>query len=114
MRMKTSTAFQEKSMAGRDLAKKYVNHHRMGTAGYAGSEPEWEKEDMEAMAAGLKPPFGDIKDKRAKNWARARGECNKDNEFVPTLTRDVDIKAFKDLVRLHKLELIDNYHKKLP
>ena len=67
VRMKTSPAFQEKTMVGRDLAKKYINHHRMGTAGYAGSEPKWEKEDMEAQAAGMKPPFGDIKDKRARN-----------------------------------------------
>ena len=68
---------------------------------------------MEAVAAGLKPPFSDIKDKRARNWARARAECNKDNGFVPTLTRDADIEAVKDLVRLHKLELIDDYHQKI-
>ena len=76
------------------------------------SEPKWEKEDLDAVAAGLKPPFGDIKDKRARNWARARAECNKDNGFVLTLTSDADIEVVKDLVRLHKLELINDYHKK--
>jgi hypothetical protein len=70
----------------------------MGTAGYAGSEPKWEKEDLAAEAAGLNKPFSDIHDKRARSWSRARVVCNKKTGFVPTLVRSEDLEAYKKLV----------------
>ena len=40
--VKNSEEFKVKSAAARDLAKTYKNHHKMGTAGYAGSALKWE------------------------------------------------------------------------
>jgi hypothetical protein len=51
VKKKTSNEFMEKSKAARLLAQTYKNHHRMRTAGYAGSELKWEKEDLAGMAA---------------------------------------------------------------
>jgi hypothetical protein len=51
VKQKISNGFMEKSKAARLLAQTYKNHHRMRTAGYAGSEPKWEKEDLAGVAA---------------------------------------------------------------
>lgn len=114
VRVKSSDDFKKRSKAARELAKKYKNHHRMGTAGYAGMAPKWEKEDLEAEAAGLKKPFDDIKDERARNWTRARAISNQETGFVPTLIRREDIAAYEELVSLHMLELTIISSKNLP
>jgi inorganic triphosphatase YgiF len=98
VKQKSSHEFVEKSKAARLLAQTYKNHHGMGTAGYAGSEPKWEKEDLAAQAAGLKKPFSDIHDKRARSCTRARAVCNKNTGFVPTLVRREDLEAYNKLV----------------
>ena len=48
VREKNSEEFKLKSLAARELALKYTNHHKMGTAGYAGMSIVWAKEDLEA------------------------------------------------------------------
>ena len=104
--VKSSEEFKVKSAAARDLAKTYKNHHKMGTAGYAGMGLKWEKEDAEAEASGLPKPFEHIKDPRTRDWARARVTCNKETGFVPTLLNPADIEAVNKLVRLHMLKLM--------
>jgi hypothetical protein len=49
-------------------------------------------------AAGLKKPFYDIQDNRARSWTIARVVCNKNMGFAPTLVRSEDLAAYKKLV----------------
>lgn len=67
------------------FAKKYTHHHKMGTAGYAGMSLVWDKEDEDYVSRGLPKPFGKIKDKRTRAWARARATCSAETGFVPTI-----------------------------
>ena len=69
---KTSDEFKNTSKAKRELAMLYSCPHKMGTAGYSAMSKIWDKEDEQAIAEGRMPVLSDIKDPRARRWARAR------------------------------------------
>ena len=54
-----------------ELAKKNVHPHTMGSSGYAGKIPIWQKEIEDAINAGKEIPFANL-DERSKNWILAR------------------------------------------
>ena len=83
----------------RKLAKRYKNHHKMGTAGYAGMSLKWEKAVEEAELSGLPKLFGELKDPRARDWMRVRVTCDATTEFKPKLVNKEDVAAYKKLVR---------------
>ena len=54
-----------------ELAKKNVHSHTMGSSGYAGKIPIWQKEIEDAINAGKEIPYANL-DERTKNWMLAR------------------------------------------
>src|SRR6266498_3591619 len=54
-----------------ELAKKNVHPHTMGSSGYAGKIPIWQKEIEDAINAGKEIPFANL-DERSKNWMLGR------------------------------------------
>ena len=54
-----------------ELAKKNVHLHTMGSSGYAGKIPIWQKEIEDAINAGKEIPFANL-DERSKNWMLGR------------------------------------------
>src|SRR5438128_1995922 len=54
-----------------ELAKKNVHPYTMGSSGYAGKIPIWQKEIEDAMNAGKEIPFANLNE-RSKNWMLAR------------------------------------------
>lgn len=61
-----------KSKKGKELRALNIGTHHLGAGGYRAAMPRWEKEDADARAKGLTPPFADIKEVQAKNFVRAR------------------------------------------
>ena len=96
---KSTQEFKDMSNLKRLLAKRYKNHHKMGTAGYAGMSLKWEKEDEEAELRGVPKLFEEIKDPRARDWMRARVTCDETTDFEPKLVNEEDVAAYKKLVR---------------
>src|SRR5438105_15292735 len=54
-----------------EQAKKNMHPHTMGSSGYAGKIPIWQKEIEDATNAGKKVPYANL-DERSKNWMLAR------------------------------------------
>ena len=96
---KNSKEFEAKSAATKLLAEKHCHPHKMGTAGYAGMAPIWAMEDAEAEVLKKTKIFGHIRDKRARNWARARVSRDKDTGFVPRLAEQKDREILAKIVR---------------
>lgn len=64
--------FKKLSEWGKDMREKIVGNHRLGSRGYPGKKPKWDKEDAKLIAAGKEPPFSDIQPGRGKDFVRAR------------------------------------------
>ena len=84
----------------------------MGTAGYSAMSKIWDKEDKQAIAEARTAVLSDIKDPRARRWARARissydevtGEPIFDAKIVPIMKKVVRACSlhaiyFSDLVK---------------
>ena len=54
-----------------EQANKNVHPHTMGSFGYAGKIPVWQKEIEYAINAGKEVPYANL-DERSKNWILAR------------------------------------------
>lgn len=81
---KSTPESRARSEAYRLLQTRNQHPHRLGTAGYAGKEEEWQREDEEAEESCTPLVFGDIPHPRARNWARARYQKNDDGTiFMP-------------------------------
>lgn len=94
--MKNSEDFRQSSEAHRLLQKRNEHPHRLGTAGYIGKEQIWAQEDAAAAAANVPAPFADIPERRARNWARARGKVNPDGSI--TFENQSDANVYQELV----------------
>src|SRR5437016_118788 len=68
---KTSEAAKLLRKQRSDQAKKNVHPHTMGSSGYAGKIPAWQKEIEDAVKAGTEVPYANL-DERSKNWILAR------------------------------------------
>src|SRR5436190_17629956 len=68
---KSSEAAKLLSKHRSELAKKNVHPHTMGSSGYAGKIPIWQKEIQDAIHAGKEIPFANL-DERSKNWMLGR------------------------------------------
>lgn len=69
---KNSEAFEQKSQQGKELRAKNKWPHHLGSRGFPGKKPKWDKEDAALIAAGKPVPFPDIVQERARNYLRAR------------------------------------------
>src|SRR5438105_14970360 len=54
-----------------ELAKRNVHPHTMGSSGYAGKIPIWQKEIEDAINANKEISFANL-DERSKNWMLGR------------------------------------------
>nr|ABF97230.1 transposon protein, putative, CACTA, En/Spm sub-class [Oryza sativa Japonica Group] len=88
-----------RSEAYRLLQTRNQHPHQLGTAGYAGKEEEWQRDDEEAEESCTPLVFGDIPHPRVRNWARARYQKNDDGTiFMPNAEDQRVYKAIKELV----------------
>nr|ABB47521.1 transposon protein, putative, CACTA, En/Spm sub-class [Oryza sativa Japonica Group] len=96
---KSTPESRSSSEAYRLLQTKNQHPHRLGTAGYAGKEEEWQREDEEAEESNTPLVFGDIPHPRARNWARARYQKKDDGTiFMPNPEDQRVYEAIKELV----------------
>jgi hypothetical protein len=64
--------FNNKSSKGKEMRGNNKLNHKLGSRGYPGKKPKWDKEDAAAIAAGKKPPFSYIEAGRGRDYVRAR------------------------------------------
>ena len=63
----TAKAAKFKSLQQRNMGK-----HRLGSHGYLGKRPIWDKEDAEHEAVGLRDPFAKFTNPLERDFIRAR------------------------------------------
>ena len=83
---------------GKKMRDMNLGNHHLGSGGYRGKQPIWDKEDAEVLRQGKTNPWHQITDEQVRNFVRSRYYLNKETgEFV---TDDDDVKKFeKVLVR---------------
>jgi hypothetical protein len=77
-----------------------IGAHHLGSGGYRGKQPVWDKEDRELQRLGKDNPWLKITDEQIRNFVRSRYKLDwATGEFV---TEDEAVKAFeKCLVRIY-------------
>ena len=74
MKYKTSEDWEALSAKNRKNAALKNYHHNMGSAGYAGAMPKWDKKEAELKANGVIPePIREEWELRARNWFLGHG-----------------------------------------
>jgi hypothetical protein len=63
----------------------------MGVAGYYGMKPIWDQEDKEAVDAGGKPTFSEIRGERARDYLRARARRRGDGSYYFENSHDEEL-----------------------
>ena len=66
-----------------------MGKHRLGSHGYLGKRPIWDKEDAEREAAGLPDPFAKFTNPLERDFIRARYKWDKENKvfYMDQITR---------------------------
>jgi len=78
---------------GKRMRDGNLGKHHLGSGGYKGKQPTWDKEDEVIRKLGLPNPFDRFTDEQVRNFVRARYYLDpKMNEFV---TNDPDVQAFE-------------------
>jgi hypothetical protein len=85
---------------GRQMRDLNIGAHHLGSGGYRGKQPVWDKEDRELQRLGKDNPWLKITDEQIRNFVRSRYKLDwATGEFV---TEDEAVKAFeKCLVRIY-------------
>ena len=73
----------------------------MGVAGYYDMKPIWDQEDKEAVAAGGKPAFSEIRGERARDYLRARARRHDDITYYFEISRDEEL--YQVMLKLSKI-----------
>ena len=83
---------------GREMQALNIGKHHLGSGGYRGKQPTWDREDKEYIRLGKENPWYKITDIQTRNYVRSRYFLNwKTGEFV---TNDPAVQDFeKKLVR---------------
>ena len=83
---------------GKDMRDLNIGNHHLGSGGYRGKQPIWDKEDAEYASLGKENPWEKITDEQTRYFVQSRYYLDKKTgEFV---TDDVAVKDFeKYLVR---------------
>ena len=63
---------KDKSKHFKDLQAKNIAPHRLGTRGYTGKRPKWDKEDAERERLQQADPFAEFTDPQERDFIRAR------------------------------------------
>jgi len=73
-----------------------IGNHRLGSGGYRGKQPVWDKEDAIVAKLGKENPWHKITDEQVRNFVRSRYYLNEaTGEFV---TDDDDVRTFEKLL----------------
>ena len=78
---------------GKEMRKRNLGNHRLGSGGYKSKQPTWDKEDAEIRKRGLDNPWDKFTDEQTRNFVRSRYYLNwETGEFV---TDHDDVKQFQ-------------------
>jgi hypothetical protein len=69
--------FKKKRSWGKKMRELNKLDHKLGSCGYLGKKPKWDKEDAAAIAAGKEPPFSFIEAGRGRDFVRACASYDK-------------------------------------
>ena len=73
-----------------------LGNHRLGSGGYFGKQPIWDKEDAEVAKLGKENPWHKITDEQVRNFVRSRYYLKPGTgEFV---TDDKDVLEFEKVL----------------
>ena len=72
------------------MQNKNIGTHKLGSRGYSGKDPVWEKEDKKWRELNMSNPFNQFKDPQEKRFIRARYGPDKETGVLVT-----DAKAHK-------------------
>ena len=64
----------------KSLQQRNMGKHRLGSRGYLGKRPIWDKEDVEREAAGLPDPFAKFTNPLERDFIRARYKWDKEKK----------------------------------
>ena len=68
----------------KSLQQRNTRKHRLGSRGYLGKRPIWDKEDVEREAAGILDPFTKFTNPLERDFIRARYKWDKENKVFYT------------------------------
>ena len=80
---------------GKAMRDQNIGNHWLGSGGYQGILPTWDKEDEEVAHMGKENPWHKITDEQVRNFVRSRYYLNPAGEFV---TDDEDVRKFEKLL----------------
>ena len=83
---------------GKKMREQNIGNHKLGSGGYRGKQPIWDKEDAKLERLGIENRWLKIMDPQLRNfvWARYRWDA----ELQQFVTDDIEVKAFElELVR---------------
>ena len=80
---------------GKEMWDMNIGNHHLGSGGYRGKQPIWDKEDAIVAKMGKENMWHKITDEQVRNFVRSHYYLNKDGEFV---TDDDDVHKFEKLL----------------
>ncbi|KAE8784031.1 hypothetical protein D1007_42391 [Hordeum vulgare] len=86
---------------GKDMRARNIGNHTLGSRGYPGKKPKWDKQDAEFAAAGIPNPFKEFENPRENDYIRSR--CKYDEE-TKTWVLDEKTMKVKELLRQYHVE----------
>ncbi|XP_044366706.1 uncharacterized protein [Triticum aestivum] len=86
---------------GKEMRARNIGHHTLGSRGYPGKKPKWDKQDAEFAAAGIPNPFKEFENPRENDYIR--GRCKYDEE-TKTWVLDEKTAKVKELLRQYHVE----------
>ena len=69
---------------GKDLQAKNIGSHKLGSRGYLGKQPVWDKQDAEWARLNIKNPFEEFTDPQERAFIRARFGPDKETGVLVT------------------------------
>ncbi|VAH99873.1 unnamed protein product [Triticum turgidum subsp. durum] len=86
---------------GKEMRARNIGNHTLGSRGYPGKKPKWDKQDAEFAAAGIPNPFKEFENPRENDYIR--GRCKYD-EATKTWVLDEKTAKVKELLRQYHVE----------
>ena len=78
------------------MRKLNLGTHRLGSGGYRGKQPIWDKEDAEIARMGKENPWHKITDEQVRNFVRSRYYLN--SAMGEFFTDDDDVRKFEKVL----------------
>ena len=99
----TTEAAKAKAVKFKALQQRNTGNQRLGSRGYIGKRPIWDKEDAEREATGIPDPYAEFTDPQERDFIRARHKWDKEKKvwYTDPITRK--------LIRLLEIILLPPY-----